>query len=141
MKQHHLCNHPLYTVWDSMKQRCYNPNNDSYPYCGANGIKVNPIWKKSFRAFYNWAMTNGWKSGLQIDRKKNDGNYSPSNCRIVTPRKNILNKKWIPKGKVSFLGVHIQPNTEKNKYIAQIKIKGKSIHIGSYLTAEEAVKA
>ena len=38
-------------------------------------------------------MENGYSEGLQIDRINNDGNYEPSNCRWVTPRKNCMNKR------------------------------------------------
>ncbi len=37
-----------------------------------------------FKAFYSWAMTNGYSSSLSIDRINVDGNYCPENCRWVT---------------------------------------------------------
>ncbi|WP_258286790.1 hypothetical protein, partial [Escherichia ruysiae] len=45
----------------------------------------------SSRAFIAWALVNGWQPGLQLDRRDNDGPYSPGNCRFVTRSVNRLN--------------------------------------------------
>lgn len=42
-----------------------------------------------------WAVANGWKKGLQIDRINNYGNYEPLNCRIVTNKQNSRNRSAI----------------------------------------------
>jgi len=74
---------PLYQAWAALRNRCSNPKNGSYHRYGGRGIKVCKQWD-SFIAFRNWAMSSGWKSGLVLDRKNNDGNYKPSNCRWLT---------------------------------------------------------
>lgn len=75
-----------------MIQRCYNPKSHAYRTYGGKGIKVCPSWLKSFNTFYIWYIKNGGTKGMQIDRINNDGNYSPRNCRIVTPTQNCRNK-------------------------------------------------
>lgn len=41
----------------------------------------------------DWAISNVYKKGLQIDRIDVNGNYEPDNCRWVTPKKNSNNKR------------------------------------------------
>lgn len=84
--------HELYVKWTQMKQRVTNPNHDHYKYYGARGIKICDEWIHNFKAFYDWAIANGWKEGLQIDRIDNDGDYSPENCRFVTQAENQRNR-------------------------------------------------
>lgn len=88
---HNLSNHPLFRVWDGMKQRCYNPKQEGFEYWGGKGIIVCPEWKDDFKAFYDWAMVKGWRPGLTVDRIKSDKNYEPDNCRLATYRQQRLN--------------------------------------------------
>ena len=83
----------LYAIWESMKRRCYTPSQTDYKYWGGRGITVCDEWINNFLSFYNWAINNRYKKGLQIDRIDNDGNYSPENCRFVTPRVNTRNSR------------------------------------------------
>lgn len=82
----------LYRVWSGMKARCEIPSGDSYRRYGGRGISVCPEWSASYIKFRNWAMDAGYQDELQIDRIDNDGNYDPSNCRFVSPRKNANNR-------------------------------------------------
>lgn len=81
---HKLSNTKLFDVWCSMRFRCNNPNDGSYHNYGARGIRVCEEWTNDFSSFYNWAVSNGYKEGLTIDRINNEGNYEPSNCRWVS---------------------------------------------------------
>lgn len=93
MKIHGLYYHPLYSVWRGMKTRCYNKNAKEYKNWGARGIIVCNEWLNNPKAFIEWAISNGYKKGLQIDRPNNNGNYNPSNCRFTTNAENCRNKR------------------------------------------------
>jgi len=91
-RTHNLTNHKLYKVWANIITRCTNEKYYQFNRYGGRGIKICELWRNDFKCFYDWAIKNGWMPGLQIDRKENDGNYEPDNCRIVTPKVNANNK-------------------------------------------------
>lgn len=76
-----------------MKQRCRNPNSGSYKHYGARGIKICDEWPESYDNFYWWAMQNGYKEDLTIDRIDVDGDYEPSNCRWMPEAYQQRNKR------------------------------------------------
>ena len=81
----------LYRIWQAMKSRCRNPNTANYKYYGGKGITYCPEWE-DFKSFEKWALSHGYADDLSIDRIDVDGNYEPSNCRLVTWKKQCNNK-------------------------------------------------
>lgn len=92
-RTHGLWGHPLYWVHRSMMNRCYKPKDQSYKDYGARGIKVCKKWRNNVKEFYEWCIKNGWVKGLDLDRRNNNGNYSPSNCRFVTRKVSMNNTR------------------------------------------------
>jgi len=82
----------IYIVWKNMKARCRNSNRPDYKYYGGRGIDVCSEWE-DFGNFRKWAINNGYKKNLELDRIENDGDYCPENCRWVTHRENIKNSR------------------------------------------------
>lgn len=74
---------PLYNVWAHMIDRCVNPKGAKFHRYGGRGITFDPAWR-DYLVFAAWARANGYQEGLQIDRRDNDGDYTPDNCRFVT---------------------------------------------------------
>lgn len=71
---------PLYVMWKGMRQRCTNPHHNRYDIYGEKGIFVCEEWN-DFPTFRKWAMENGYKKGLSLDRIDGNKGYSPGNCR------------------------------------------------------------
>jgi hypothetical protein len=91
--KHGLSHLPEYKVWNGMITRCQNPNYTEFQNYGGRGIKVCPEWQGSPEKFIEWARRNGYREGLQLDRRDVDGDYEPSNCRFVTPKVNVRNRR------------------------------------------------
>lgn len=81
--KHGLYHTHLYKVWQTMKQRCTNPNYRGYQWYGAKGVKVCEDWQ-DIENFYRWAINNGYRKGLTLDRIDPASDYEPNNCRWVT---------------------------------------------------------
>lgn len=91
-KTHGLSKSRIYRIYRHMVNRCNNKNVDSYPAYGGRGISVCREWGK-FEAFYEWAMSNGYKDTLSIDRIDNEKGYSPENCKWSTVLEQARNKR------------------------------------------------
>ena len=92
--KHGKHNTKIYAVWQQMMRRASEWACDEYTASRykKRGIIVCEEWKV-FEVFYEWAIANGYKEGLQLDRKDNNKGYCPENCHWVTPRENTNNRQ------------------------------------------------
>lgn len=84
----------LFGIWMGMRRRCSDKNNIGYERYGGRGIIVCKEWDNDYAVFREWALANGYKDGLTIDRINFDGNYCPDNCRWVTPTQQTRNTSY-----------------------------------------------
>lgn len=74
----------LYRIWQGLFHRRYNKNKP---------IVCNE-WNK-YKNFKNWAIQNGYKDNLTIDRIDNKKGYEPNNCQWITLEENAGKDKKI----------------------------------------------
>ena len=129
--------HRLLRVRRGIIERCYKLNHQRYKDWGGRGITVCDEWKNSAKAFIDWCLKNGWKQGLQIDRRNNDGNYCPENCRFVAAQINNCNTKLLRKDNTSgYRGVSW--NKQRKKWTANISINSKRKYLGHFYSSRIA---
>lgn len=139
-KKHGGSSENLYRRWQDMKQRCFNPHCRNYEHYGARGITVCPEWAGSdcFPAFRDWALANGYKRELSLDRIDNNGNYGPNNCRWVSVRLQNINKRPPRPNTTGFIGVF--RHVSGVGYYGIVRKNGKAYYTGYSKKIIEAVK-
>ena len=110
LTKHKGPHHPLYSMRNRILTRCYNSKHSDYPYYQGKGITVYEKWKNDAKEFYDWAINNGWKKGLTIDRINSDLSYCPENCRFVTIIENLKNMHSEKRAKAALAYAHNAPN-------------------------------
>lgn len=90
-RTHGMRRTPEYGVWCAMRRRCENPKVDRYPQYGGRGIKVCERWKR----FENFISDMGQRPdpSFSIERRDNNGNYEPANCKWAKNEEQTYNKR------------------------------------------------
>lgn len=130
-----LC--PYFSRWRNMISRCYNPSyqkeNQSYV-----GCSVTEPWR-TFSTFKIWMEAQDWV-GKVLDKDLlvlNNKVYGPDTCVFISETvNNFLTERKAGRG-IFPLGVSFHKRLEK--YQARCSdLQGKNIHLGYFLTPEEA---
>lgn len=132
----------LYNCWHDMKRRCNNENATNYYNYGGRGIVVCDEWNRSdsFPIFREWALDNGYSDELTLDRRDNDGNYEPSNCRWVDYSIQNKNKRVRKENKSGLQGITWWEEKGKWTPLFPSVPNGRQGYKGSYHKLEVAIK-
>lgn len=105
-------------------KRCYNERYNSYKNYGARGITVCNEWKNNPSAFKKWALSNGCREDLTLERIDTSKGYSPENCRWATRKEQANNRR--SNRLISFNGeTHTLSEWAEKKGINSITIRSR----------------
>ena len=127
--------HHLYRTWLGINNRTSNPDTPDYANYGGRGIKVCDRWQGLY-GFRNFIEDMGERPpNHTLDRKDNNGDYSPDNCRWATHHQQAANQRTNNKT------VGVYWIKKRNKWLAEIMVEGKKYNLGSFTEYEDAVAA
>jgi len=137
---HGLWDHKLYPFWNTMTQRCYNPNQKAYINYGGRGIQVCDEWKGA-SGLLNFIkdMENGYEKHLELDRIDVNGNYCKENCRWADYSMQGFNKRLPSNNKSGKTGVCWLES--KSAWHAYIYKNNKKIDLGYFISLDDAIVA
>lgn len=94
-KKHGNSNSRLYRIYQAFLRRCNYNKDINYKNYGGRGIRVCDKWlgTEGYNNFKEWALKNGYKDDLTIDRIDSDGWYCPENCRWATKKQQGRNTR------------------------------------------------
>lgn len=91
-ENHQYIHTRLYNIWVGMRKRCNSEKHRAFKWYGQRGICICNEWSR-FLNFRNWALHNGYKEDLTIDRINVNGDYEPNNCRWITIQEQQKNRR------------------------------------------------
>lgn len=136
-ERHGMEGTPEYEIWKAMKKRCLNPHDASYKNYGGRGIEVAERWLK----FSNFYADMGQRPSpeLTIERKDNDGNYEPGNCKWATRYEQALNQRY---RRVNSSGHrNITWHKQSKKWRVRVTREGRKTYLGRFDILINAIKA
>ncbi len=134
--KHGMSGTPTYSSWQSMKERCRNPNTPGYENYGGRGITYDPRWE-DFVAFYE--DMGDRPNGLELDRIDVDGNYYKENCQWADATTQSFNRRKMQGTSSEYVGVSY--DKERNCWQARLNKHDVVVFRGRFATQEAAAQA
>ena len=125
----------LYNCYRNMMNRCYKLKDKQYTQYGGRGIKVEPFLQNwiNYVDYAHSLLPKGKTIGdmrrlrMSLDRYPDEnGDYKRGNLRWATQKEQKLNRNLFKNNRSGYLGVY----KNWNKWLAQIRVNGKRIHVG-----------
>lgn len=134
-RKHGYSDKPIYNIWLSMKQRCRNKSDASYPFYGGRGIDFCDRWEK----FENFLADMGDRPSPKhsLERVDNDKGYCKENCIWATFTTQARNKRMYVVNKTGIKGVY----NVRGKFHASIRVNKRLIFLGSFDNPKDAKEA
>ena len=93
-KKHGKTGTELYKRWANILRRTvYSNEPEKLRVYKDRGIAMCDEWRNDFISFDRWALDNGYKKHLILDRIDNYKGYNPDNCRWVTTKVSTQNRR------------------------------------------------
>lgn len=128
-----------YSIWRGVITRGYDKKvKEKYP--TYKEVTVCKEWH-NFQNFASWLEEN-YKEGFELDKDiliKRNKVYSPETCTFVPRYINTLFIKC--NSKRGNLPIGVCYSTRDKVFVASVRIYGKSLHLGTFGTPEEAFQA
>lgn len=135
-RTHGMTKKSIWKIWRGMLNRCNNKNYHEYRYYGGRGITVCKRWL-DFESFFK--DMGDRPQGLTLERKDNNKGYYLGNCKWATRIEQNRNHSLHKNNKTGSVGTHWCKRSKR--YIAQIGVAGKHIHLGSFINLKNAIVA
>lgn len=117
---HGLCDAPEYAVWKAAKNRCHNPKSQGFARYGERGIRMCDQWRNNFAMFIA-DMGRRPSPNHSLERKDNNGPYSPENCIWATLAEQSVNKR--SNARITFRGETLT----KSQWAARVGISTRAL--------------
>ncbi len=118
-----------YRIWYGMVRRCHDPRDPYFARYGGRGIRVCDRWRDDFMAFLSDRRLRP-SAEHSLDRRDNDGDYTPENCRWATRAVQQRNREVMLRANGA--------TRAGGRWSARISINGRQIALGSFATKAEA---
>lgn len=123
-----------------MMHRCYNPRNPRYSDYGGRGITVYLPWHNVMNFINDINRLLGNKPSLShtIDRMDNNNGYAPGNIRWASKSQQAQNRRTPITNTSGYKGISF--DTDRERWVVRVTIKGKRKRLGRFETLEEAIE-
>lgn len=130
----------MWSTYEAMLGRCYGNSEYAENYYGSRGIIVCDRWlEPNGQGFHNFLQDMREKpKDSSLDRIDPNGNYEAGNCRWVSKSMSAFNTRKHANNSSGRTGV--KWSKRRNKWISAITVKGEYIHLGCFISFDDAVK-